>query len=184
MDIIIDVFEGVYKPAEDTFLLADAVANEKQSILDIGSGTGYIAIKNAMNNPENEVWASDIDERAVRNIIHNATKNGVKVNVVKSNLFERISKKFDVIAFNPPYLPPDEVVRESHLYNDNGVIIEFIKQVKSHLNEGGRFYLLLSSATPDLDKKLKLISEMYEFEIVKRKGLFFEELFVIKGFSP
>ena len=181
MDISIDVFDGVYKPAEDTFLLADAITNERGSILDMGSGTGYVAIKNAKNNPANEVWASDIDERAINNIIHNANKNNVKIKVIKSDLFEKIPKKFDVIAFNPPYLPSDEEVENAHLYNDNGVITKFIREVKNYLKENGRFYLLLSSATPDLNEKLKLISEMYEYKIVKRKRLFFEELVIIKG---
>ena len=83
----------------------------KITILDLCTGSGCIAIALAKALPNATIFASDIEEHALRmaekNRIHNKTSN---VTIIKSDLFESIPKdlKFDLIVGNPPYIAPEE----------------------------------------------------------------------------
>lgn len=85
--------------------------NGRITILDLCTGTGCIAIALAKALPQATIYASDIEDHALRlaekNCIRNKTTN---VNIIKSDLFESIPKnlKFDLIVGNPPYIAPDE----------------------------------------------------------------------------
>ena len=99
---------------------------------------------------------------------------------IYSDLFSNIKEKFDIIIFNPPYLPEDKnnkEDRESKLATTGGkkgseIINRFLQQAKKHLTKDGKIFLLTSSLTKNinwLDYKKKLIA---------KKKLFFEELMV------
>ncbi len=163
-----------YPPEEDTFLLLSAIENEKGDLLEIGTGSGYIAISYKLKNPEAEVWAVDIDESALEEAKENAKRNNASIIFKLSDVFENIDRKFDVIVFNPPYLPPDEMPPDNALI-DNGSLEKFINEVKKYLKEGGRAYVLVSSLTPNLE-----ILEKRGWKKIKEKSLFFEKLFVYR----
>tara|TARA_B100001750_G_scaffold35358_1_gene25137 strand:+ start:838 stop:1731 length:894 start_codon:yes stop_codon:yes gene_type:complete len=80
---------------------------EIRRVLEIGTGSGCIALSMAIEFPEIEVVASDISETALEVArINRKDKNLVdKVEFVHSDLFENISGKFDLIIANPPYVP-------------------------------------------------------------------------------
>jgi methylase of polypeptide subunit release factors len=97
----------------------------------------------------------------------------------RSNLFDKISSnhKFDVIVFNPPYLPEDKndkLKDTSGGKKGNETINLFLKQSKNHLNLKGNIFLLTSSYTP------KVNFEGYKKNLLAKKKLFFEELYVWK----
>lgn len=173
----------IYSPREDSFLLEKEVKKyaKGKTFLDIGSGSG-IQAKAALSAGATSVLATDINQEAVINL----KKQGI--NGIKSNLFSDIKtkEKFDIIAFNPPYLPKDNREdKESALATTGGkegdeIILKFLKQVKNYLSKNGVILLVVSSLTPkekieDIIKKQKM-----KKEILSKEKLFFEELQVWK----
>lgn len=168
-DIELEVFEHLYDPKEDSFLLADSLENLKgKKLLDVGCGTGLISITAAKIGAE--VTAIDINEKAVNCTIFNAKKNKVNIKVLQSDLFKNILGKFDIITFNPPYVPG----KIGDITIDGGkqgreIIDRFIKQAKDYLTSNGYILLLVSSSN-----KFKL------GKTIKKEHIFFEDLLVKK----
>ncbi len=165
----------IYKPREDSFLLRKHVRKyAKGKVLDMGTGSGIQALA-ALENTK-DVLAIDINPEAVEIL----KKKGV--NAIVSDLFTNVKGKFDVIIFNPPYLPEDpEEDEESKLTTTGGkqgheIIERFLKETKKHLNKDGIILLLFSSMTGDVDSILK--EQKYKFRCLEKKRMFFEELYV------
>ena len=90
----------IYEPSDDSFLLQKYVKKYASGkVLDIGTGSG-IQTLTALENTK-YVLASDINLEAVKKV------RTLGINVIKSDLFSSIKGKFDLIIFNPPYLPED-----------------------------------------------------------------------------
>ena len=93
-------------------LAADGPAPFTPLVLDVGTGSGCIALALAAENPFVQVVAVDIDEAAVEVARRNATRLGLegRVEVLRSDLFAALaaSRRFDVIVGNPPYVPAAE----------------------------------------------------------------------------
>ena len=83
--------------------------NTPLDILDIGTGSGAIAITLAKHLNSN-VLATDISEKALEIAQKNAKRNNVKISFKQSNLFHHIKGKFDIIISNPPYIAKDEII--------------------------------------------------------------------------
>lgn len=103
----------VYRPSHDTFLLAHAVGHEVQPgdrFLEVGCGAGLVAMVAARRGAA--VTATDLNPEAVALARANAADNGVAVDVRHADLLDGLAGPFDVVAFNPPYLPtgPGDVV--------------------------------------------------------------------------
>ncbi len=171
----IDVLDGVYKPAEDSYLLIKAIEVEgKEKALDMGCGTGIVALHLAKYGCD--VTAADVNEKAIENTKINAEKNGFKIRCVKSNLFSNIKEKFDLIVFNPPYLP----TKNENIAWDGGkggveIIKEFLKQARNHLNKNGKIYMVMSSLT-DIKTLKEDFKNIYDFKEVAKEKFFFEKL--------
>lgn len=173
----------VYKPSDDTFLMLKNIKIRKgENVLDMGTGSGIIGIHSAKLGAN--VTSADINPYAVELAEKNAGLNNVDIKVVESDLFERIKGKFDVIVFNPPYLPTSNDERMDDEINsawDGGeegdkVILGFLKNFRKYLKKNGRCYLLVSS----LNKKaLKRIEEL-NGKLIGEKKLFFESLKVFQ----
>lgn len=172
---------SIYPPAEDSYLLEEQVKKfaKGKSFLDMGAGSG-IQSKAAKSVHASSVLSCDINKSAVSHL------KSLGINSVQSNLFQKIKIKFDIIAFNPPYLPRDkQEPKDSQLATTGGkrgdeIIIKFLKQSVKHLNPHGIILLVLSSLTPKnkilpLLKKLKL-----KYSVLSSKKMFMEELFVWK----
>jgi release factor glutamine methyltransferase len=139
----------VYEPAEDSELLAEVLEQNispRMSVLDMGSGCGLLGIIAAAAGCD--VCAVDINPKAVEIAKCNALLNNVEMKCIVSDLFEKVPDKFDIIVFNPPYLPDKDDVLGSEMWSNNGTIGRFIRQAKEHLNPGGMILLLTSSLTP------------------------------------
>ncbi|NYT17082.1 MAG: methyltransferase [Methanomicrobiales archaeon] len=139
----------VYPVEEDTLLLlraAQAECRPGDRVLEIGCGSGHISGELSRTT---EVLATDINPHAVRA----ARKLGIEV--VRADLFDGICGPFDLVIFNPPYLPTalDERIDDWLEYALDGgpdgrlLIARFIEGVGSMLSPGGRFLLLVSSLT-------------------------------------
>lgn len=114
-------------------------------ILDLGTGSGCIAITLAKEISGAKVTAVDISEDALSVAKTNAKKNNVTIEFIKSNMLEHVSETYDVIISNPPYIDPDEnidvVVRENEpalaLYADNHGLYYYdviLKDAQKNLN--------------------------------------------------
>ncbi len=100
---------GVFRPISDTWLLADALDDERllegARVLDLCSGSGALAIRAALGGAR-EVVAVDVSRRAVATIRLNATLNHVRVRARRGDLFDAVAgEQFDAIVSNPPYVP-------------------------------------------------------------------------------
>ena len=110
MKLDFEVNKNVLIPREDTEILVQEVLKmNRKRVLDMCTGSGCIAISVAKYLDGAIVDAVDISERALTIAKVNAKKNDVVVNFIKSNLFDEIDEKYDVIVSNPPYIKTEEL---------------------------------------------------------------------------
>jgi len=186
LDTSIDIVESpeVYVPSDDSYLLLKILqVSPGQRLLEMGCGTGLIALHAAKSGAI--VSAADINPHAVECARRNAAKNDLRIQVVQSDLFEKVSGEFDVIAFNPPYLP-DENRSTSWLersWSGGGegseVAVRFLREAWKHLAPGGDIYLILSSIG-GLMTVLRSARERYESVMLEEKHMFFESVYAYR----
>ncbi len=168
-----------YQPAEDSYFLADIVKKELKNknikICDMGTGSGFQSQNLiSLGVPNQNILAVDLNPKAIEKA------KSLKVKTKLSDLFSNVKQKFDLILFNPPYLPEDKY---DSLPDTTGgktgdeIISKFISQLPSHLTPSGKALLLTSSFTPD---SWKTVTKRKNLSLKKfaTKNLFFEKLFV------
>jgi release factor glutamine methyltransferase len=112
--------QGTLEPRPDTEILVDAilphlrsmvVAGLKPKIVDLGTGTGAIALALLQECPEAEAMGIDISEDALKTAAANAERNGLssRFTTRAGPWFERTSERFDIMVSNPPYIRSDVV---------------------------------------------------------------------------
>ncbi|MCK5107773.1 MAG: methyltransferase [Nanoarchaeota archaeon] len=171
----------MYQPREDSFLLERNVENLAfGKVLDMGTGTGILAIAAAKNQKVKSVMAADINKEAILYVLDVCVNEGMPVTVIQSNLFENIDEKFDTIIFNPPYLPNDGPKDYALDGGEKGheLTEKFLMDAKTHLNENGQILLLFSSLTNKDIVDAILRRENYKFEQVDSMKMDFEELYI------
>ena len=148
------VTEHTLIPREDTAGIVTLSNNFLENkvdakVLDIGTGTGILAIMIAKLNSKQHVFASDISPEALKVAKENALNHQVNVEFIESNLFEYIPQQsFDLIVSNPPYISEDELdlmddsVKKFEpslalFAEDNGLAIykQLAKQIQSYVKE-------------------------------------------------
>lgn len=148
------VTPDVLIPRQDTETLVEAAKTEAGStLLDIGTGSGCIAITLKLEAPGLEVTATDISKAALQVAEENARALGAKVRFLHSDLFENLlGETFDIIASNPPYIGRSEALApevadyepELALFaEDDGLAIyeRLAGEAQHHLNDGGSLLL-------------------------------------------
>jgi release factor glutamine methyltransferase len=145
--------ESVYQPAEDSRLLAETAAAHAERgvrVLDVGTGSGYVARRIAEETGA-DVIASDLNPHACREA---RAKAGVPV--VRADLLSPFREDaFDVVTFNPPYLPADpdrewgDWMEAALSGGETGreVVEPFLGDLRRVLAPGGDAFLLVSSLT-------------------------------------
>lgn len=143
-DVLIPRFETELL-VEKTIKYIKSTFNKQVSVLDIGTGSGCIAITIA-KNISSKVDAVDISDAALIVAKDNCIHNSVEINIFKSDIFSNINKKYDVIISNPPYIAYDEEImdvvknNEPHtaLYASNKGLYfydKILKECKDYLND-------------------------------------------------
>jgi len=176
---------SIYFPAEDSLLLAKCVEkicrkmlreNENLKILDIGTGSGIQAMSALKAGVlKKNILAADINRKAVDFM----RKKGFNARV--SCLFSKIPGKFDLIIFNPPYLPKDLREDEKSARATTGgkkgfeIIERFLKEAKRHLNKDGKILFLFSSLSGDVENLFKKYG--FKAKKIDEEKLFFEKLY-------
>lgn len=186
MELSVDERVLIPRPETEELVSLILVENSRAdlSVLDIGTGSGAIALALAQNHPEWQVTASDISPDALQVARQNAEKQNVNIFLKNSDCFEKISKKYDIIVSNPPYISPsdeDEVGlnvlhSEPHLAlfaAEDGLAIyrRIAEGARSHLNEGGKIYLEIGykqgKSIPDLfqaqfpEKRVRVLKDQF-----------------------
>lgn len=154
--------------------------NKKVKILDIGTGSGAIAIT-LKKEIDSEVSATDISKEALEVAKENAKRNNADINFINTNIYDGIEDKFDVIISNPPYIRYDEEIdeivknNEPHLAlyaNNNGLYFyeEILKNIKSIINDK---YLIAFEIGKDQANAINELKEKYlpESNIILKKDL-------------
>ena len=176
------VFNGVYEPSDDTFLLLSALEKvdvKGKYILELGCGCGIISLYLAYRG--GIVEAVDIDENAVENTIYNANLNDLKIKVYRSDLFKSVdrSKKFNIIVFNPPYL--EDELNDVSIVGGTELILKFLDEVPRYLKKRGEIYFIINDKNDyGLMYITAYLNNIY-LSIILEKKLFFESIFVVRG---
>ncbi|HWR24659.1 MAG TPA: HemK2/MTQ2 family protein methyltransferase [Methanosarcina sp.] len=181
----------IYEPAEDSFLLADAALKETKSgmrILEIGTGSGFVAAVLLSNLKNIFLLATEINPYAALCAKTNS------IEVVRTDLFKGIKPRspescFDLILFNPPYLPTSEEEKIPGWLNyafDGGIdgretLDSFLDEVRDYLKPGGKVLVIISSITGLDAVKEKMLNLGFKVDIIDRKKVSFEELLVVRG---
>ncbi len=187
--LTIYVHPKVYAPSDDTYLLIDSLELSGGEIfLDLGSGTGIVGIYAAKRGAK-EVFQIDINPYAAILSKCNSHINFVDkvTHVVVGDLLTplRGHVEFDIIAFNPPYLPVQDkgLLEKSWSGGASGreVIDKFLDSFHEYLKYDGEIYVVGSSLS-NYDLTLKALErKRYRWKIVSKKRFFFEEIVVIKA---
>lgn len=155
------VNRNVLIPRFTTELLIDLAKDLSfNSILDMCTGTGCIGLTLKKEEPNARIVLSDISKKALKVAKQNAKKLHVDVELIQSDLFEKINEKFDLITANPPYLTKGEYVSKNVIFEpkialyaeNNGfaVIKKILSDFPKHLNSGGRVILEISPTHKEL----------------------------------
>ena len=168
------VDERVLIPRPETEELVDLILTENPEknlkVLDIGAGSGAIALALAKNRPDWSVTAADISQDALDLATENAKRQDLNLSFIKSDCFSEISAKYDIIVSNPPYISRADEVEvglnvlhsEPHLAlfaDEDGQAIyrRIAEDSKDYLNDGGKIYLEIGykqgQSVPDLFMK-------------------------------
>jgi len=178
------VYDDIYEPGEDSYLMQKYVeiySKNCKNVLDMGTGSGIQAITAAKN--AKSVLAVDINPKAVKQAKLAVEMERLKnITVRESNLFLKIKKnKFDLIIFNPPYLPKEKDVDDIALFSGKRGIKtteEFLDNVNEFLSDNGKILLISSSLASQslLDEALK--RNLLENKILEKIHMFFEDVFL------
>jgi release factor glutamine methyltransferase len=158
------VGSGALIPRPETELLVERVISEenRKNVLEIGVGSGAVAITLKKECPEWQITASDNSTAALQIAEQNIKMHQVELKLVKSDLFTNINGKLDIIVSNPPYISPKDYKKlpsEIKLYepaqaliaNEDGLAFykKILKNAKEHLTKNGVIYFEIGEKQAD-----------------------------------
>ena len=169
--LTIEAPPDVYHPTPSSssqLFLRNLKAMDKTKIhkvLEIGAGSGAISLYLAAHWNA-RVIASDISPVAIESVRKNAASNGLQIETIKSDLFEKIEEKdFDLIVFNAPLIDkePENNVERYSLCDPGGRIMQaYLQGARRYLKKGGMAIVSICSNSAyevldDIDLRLKVI---------------------------
>lgn len=166
----------MYEPREDSFFLLRHIKKytyENDQVLEIGTGSGILAQEVAKYS---NVVACDIDKKIIKRLEKENKNPNLKF--IFSDLFSNVEGKFDLIFFNPPYLPSDKI-KDKELDGGNKgteIIARFLYHAKKYLKRNGKILLLCSSLNKYIEELF--IKYDYRFKKIDEQKMFFEKLFI------
>ncbi|MFW9772779.1 MAG: HemK2/MTQ2 family protein methyltransferase [Candidatus Thorarchaeota archaeon] len=200
--------ENVYSPSDDSYLIIDYFKENITSthfdgiefdtitnVLDMGTGTGIIAIfllliKKVYPNFKPQIYASDIIEEAIHCAKLNEKLNNFEEGIIflQSDLFksfpQRLKQKFNIIIFNPPYLPSIKGNKIPFDLNWNGgvkgieILESFLDEVIEFIEGNKKNYIYFISSSIVNSKQINKICRERGFihKILRKKHVFFEDI--------
>lgn len=173
--------KSVYSPGDDTFLMLDAITKISvggKQVLDVGTGSGILGLFCASRGAL--VTVTDVDQLALEHAQKAARVLGLSFQTILSDMFSNVQGKFDLVTFNPPYLPSSTVEDRTVDGGRGGIALSkrFLGGLADYLKCDGTALLLIST----LNDSGSLISEAnpeFQCEVLAKRQLFFEELQVL-----
>lgn len=176
------VDKNVLIPQPDTEILVEEVikiAKKESKILDICTGSGCIGISIAKNLENAQITLSDISENALKIAEKNVKNNNVydKIKIIKSDMFENIKEKYNIIVSNPPYIETDtiktlskQVQNEPKIALDGGKDgLEFYRKLLTvspkHLEKNG--VLCIEIGYNQREQVIKIAKKTKEYEKIE-----------------
>ena len=168
---IIKVDKRVLIPRRETEELIEKtlkLVNDNIDIIDLGTGSGCIAIALKKKLPNSNVDAIDISSDALDLAKENAKLNNVDINFIKNNMLDNIDKKYDLIISNPPYISYDEdvmdIVKNNEpniaLYADNNGLFYYEKILKNcKINLKDKFIIAFEIGYNQGDDLIELVNK-------------------------
>ncbi len=167
------VNEAVLIPRFDSEILIEAVLehldeNKEYRVLDIGTGSGNLAITLKKLLPKIIIDAVDISASALEVAGENAKYHKVDINFIQSDLFSNVNNKYDIIISNPPYVRKEDLLSEYVLKEPIGALLAdddglfyykaILKQISRYLNDK---YLVFFEVGINQDLKVKEYAREY-----------------------
>ncbi len=176
---------SIYEPREDSYQILESVKKyAKGVVLDIGTGSGILAIE--ASKTADFVYGADINETALEYAEKQA--RGIKnIKFIKSdvfNYFKKHNQTFDLIVFNPPYLPEDKrEPKDSKLQTTGGkkgyeILERFLSEAGNFLKPKGKVIILFSSLTGKKEVEKSIKQNNFNFEKLAEEKCSFEKLYV------
>lgn len=176
-EVMIDMLSDVVARGETQTIGDTAKCNYSSRayrLIDVGTGSGCLGIIAKLEHPELNVTLSDISDKALEIARKNAEQLSADIRLVRSNLMDNVSGKFDIILANLPYVDPNwdylspELKYEPDLAlyaSDDGLslIYKLINQAPAYLVRGG--YVILEMDTPQI-KRVATYALEYGFAVV------------------
>ena len=184
MDLEFKVNSSVLIPRPETEELVRLMLKEDldgKEILDIGTGSGCIAISLAKNLPNAKVSALDISKDALEIAKENAKSNNVDIEFINADIFEyKSEKKYDIIVSNPPYvLESEKMLMKQNVLNYEPEIALFVDDINAlkyyesiikfslnNLNSQGQIFFETNENYKD---ELNKLAQNYEYNIIEFK---------------
>ncbi len=144
------VLPRVYKGSTDTELMYESLKNKvrDKSVWEIGTGTGLVALLLKKSGAK-YVLASDLNPDAILNVNENSKLLNLKIDTKQQDLFGDVSRKFDILFFNPPYTNNKINIKrkfEISFWDPNHKTVEeFIKNCRNYINPSGKVFIGWSS---------------------------------------
>ena len=153
---------------EKTINYINKIFDKKIDIVDLGTGSGCIAIT-LKKELDCNVTAVDISDKALKVARGNANKNNVLIDFLEGDMLKPLNKKYDLIISNPPYISKDEKImdivknNEPHiaLYADKEGLYyyeEILKNANKYLKEN---YLIAFEIGQEQANKIKEMAKLY-----------------------
>ena len=195
---------SIYTPEADSYLLQDVLEKylknkfdsrkiknpleflKEFTILDMGTGSG-IQAETCIGLSFTNITVADINRNVIKQLKGNKKFKLYRIKRILTDLFSNIpeTNKFNLIIFNPPYLPRDKrEPLDSQLNTTAGekgyeIIFRFLKQAKNYLKNQDSSILLLFSSLSQPDVILKKADKLnYKYKLLKSEKWAFEEIFI------
>jgi release factor glutamine methyltransferase len=179
------VSEKVFNPKRfytSELMLANMQIKEGSIVLDMGTGSGVLAIEAAKK--ASVVFAADISKEAIKIARENAELNGINnIEFIQSDLFSSLPHiKFDIILFNPPYLDlkPKSIFDYAICDYKKRTIKRFLKEAKDYLKENGHIEIAYSSIADPYVVMEYAKNIGWKIEKIAEKKIPGEKLYVFK----
>jgi release factor glutamine methyltransferase len=110
--LLFEVTPAVLIPRPETELLVELAIQRmprNACVLDMGTGSGAIAVSLAHTRPDSQIFATDISQQALAVAERNSMLHHTPITFFQSNWYEQVNGKFDLIVSNPPYICADDI---------------------------------------------------------------------------
>lgn len=179
-DVLIPRFE-TEELVENTIKMIDTYLPSAKSVIDLGTGSGAIGITLKKERPNLDVTLLDISEKALEVAKQNATSLKATVQYIKSDMWSDVTKKYDIVISNPPYIKTTETIQEIVKENEPHLALyagldgldcyrKILSTIKDHLNE--EYLIAFEIGETQLeDVKSLLTQTLIDAVVISKKDL-------------